>query len=293
MRPLTAFTAGIAALAALGCVSLPGSAPYRTLDYVIDRPRVLAIRLNPVVLAHRRPVRVEALAVAPGGAVPTAWSLDRCQLLDDLPTRIDDVECFGEPTLSVHLADTMPASFDAPDLSETRCEDTADSGAPSQARKDPPIPDTDADTGVVLLPYSSCDSVGPIRVTATFGDTSAMGAVFAIFRREPWHRWERPPRGIATVPHGFRPVGDVAAGGVVALTYTIDSPVVDFRWYVDAGLLQATGVTTAQRIEGKTTITTNTLEIPADFHGPLRVIVVAQGAWVGDMTWDVLPLSIP
>lgn len=292
MRPITALTAGTTLLAALGCVSIPGNAPYQTLDYVIDRPRVLAIRFDPMIVAHRRPVRVEALAVAPGGAEPTAWSLDRCVLLDDLPTRITDVECFGEPELSVHLADTMPASFDAPDLSETRCEDTADSGRPSSARRDP-FPDTDVDTGAVLAPYSGCDSIGPVRVTATFGDTQAMGAVFAIFRRESWHRWERSPRPIAEAPHGFRPVADAVAGGVLELTYTIDSPVSDFRWYVDAGLLRGTGVTTAQRVEGKTTITTNTLEIPADHHGPLRVIVVSQAALVGNMAWDILPLSIP
>lgn len=289
MRPVTAVAIGLTGLATLGCVSIPGNAPYRTLDYVIDRPRVLAIRLDPVVIAYRRPVRVEALAVAPGGAAPTGWSLDRCRLFDDLPTRIDDVECFGEPELVVPLADTMPATFDAPDLSDTRCEDTADSGAPFTERREPP-----PDTGAALLPYSGCDSVGPLRVTARFGEQAAAGAVFAIFRREPWHRWERPPRPIADKPHGFRAADEtVAAGDVVRFTYAIDARVNDFRWYVDAGVLQGTGVTTAQRREGATTITTNTLEIPADHHGPLRVIVVTQGNLVGDMAWDVLTLSVP
>lgn len=289
MRPVTAATIAFTAAAALGCIAIPGEGPYRTLDFVIDRPRVLAIRLDPVIVAHRRAVRVEALALAPGGATPDGWRLDRCALRDDLPTAIRDIECFGEPALVVPLADTLPASFDPPDLSDTRC-DPPDTGL--FARRDPL--DTDEDTGVVLQPYEPCDSQGPIRVTARFGAAEAQGTVFVTYRRDPWQRWERPPTPIHAAVHGFRGAPEIVAPGeAVPLTYTIGARVIDFRWYVDAGVLAATGVTTAQRLEGGLTITTNTLEVPADHHGPLRVVVVAQGALPGDMTWDVITLSVP
>jgi len=87
-------------------------------------------------------------------------------------------------------------------------------------------------------------------------------------------------------------------------------------WDVDEGTLMATGVTRAQAVELaepaegepqarvlEATLTRNTLRIPSDVSGPLRVVVVAVpetdlgdddgSAYAsGNVTWGVLTLQV-
>lgn len=63
-----------------------------------------------------------------------------------------------------------------------------------------------------------------------------------------------------------------------------------FRWYVDAGELLGTGRTGALSSDALRHYAENTLRIPEDTHGSLRVAVVLA---TNTLFWSVLTLEVP
>jgi hypothetical protein len=263
----------------LGCLSFPSQQAAMALDYVIDRPRVVAIRITPPLLVHGTPVTVDALVLAPGEA--HVVSADICGLGRDLPTVVTEDACFRQPELAEHLADQVPFTWDPPDLSTVICPERIDTGGPYSS-----------DTA-----WYGCASLVPLMITAKQGEDLAYGRVDAML---PVGNHGAIPAGIDAAPHTLDVAGEQVAGGEVQLTYTIDAQPDQngFRWYVDGGVLLGTGRTAMATWDGTTAVTRNTLQIPDDWHGPLRVAVVtvASDAFElghpGDVTWSVITLDI-
>ena len=259
------------------------------LDYHIDRPRVLAIRFDPVVVQAEVPVTIDALAVAPRGQVIQTVTAATC-IEDPLAetTTYTDLSCFGEPKLEVLLGD-IPAVW-LPHGSE--CTTTTSSTSTSYYSTY--YSDTGAgDTGGSV---SSCESTLPILVEARTSDGSGFGSVFS---GVPQRAIAVP--GLWSYSQSLTASGQVRAGGEVQLDFEIANGDLSpsypgFHWYVDAGELVKTGVTAPTSVEPDLTKAANTLRIPEDWHGPLRVIVVAtasENVDRADTTWRVLVLDVP
>jgi hypothetical protein len=299
---------GLAAASSLGCFRWPDQVAYLALDYTIDRPRVVAIKLDPPVLAHGLPVRIEALMLAPEGFEVVETEVTTCGFRDDLLVEVWGGECFDEPELVTLVGTEVPLTWDPPDLSGIACPvDSGDTAIPWQDTGGDTDPrDTDADTDTGGVPWvpawdeGSCTSYAPLLVGFVGKKERAYGTVTAMVRAAPYVDGEELPTPIDALPRSLEATGDVVAGGEIGLEFRIDAEPdwAGYRWYVDDGELLGTGRTATQEIDGATYVTRNTLRIPEDFHGPLRVVVVVASmtGWdkrhTGDVTWSELTLEV-
>jgi hypothetical protein len=271
----------VASTWSLACLRFPNEQAYIALDYQLDRPRVAAIRVSPPVLAHGLPVTIDALILGPGE--PSDEHVAICGLRTDLPTYVGEEQCFRQPELVDDIGDGLPIGWEPPDLATVTCpEDTGNT------------PDTGWTWGI-------CASVVPLLVSAKVADEPVFGRVDAWLRVRGYNDGEPVPPSFADLPHSLTVSGEPRAGGEVELTASIDGDVDEygFRWWVDAGELVGTGRTAVHELDGDSRVTHNTLRIPDDFHGSLRVAVVEQSlrgetdALVGDQSWDVITLEVP
>lgn len=279
----------------LGCLSFPSEVADQALDYRLDRARVLAIRIDPPVVLHGLPVTVDALVLGPPGTELDAVSVDLCGLSDERMVQVWNLECFDEPELVQPLGDALPLVWAPPDLSQLPCE--PDTGQADTAHADSA---DSADTGDAGWFAGRCQSRVPMMLTATVSGEPAYGAVEVPMRVAPFATGEAVPTSVNGAERSLVATGDVRPGGEVALTFTIAAePGWDgFRWWVDAGELVGTGRTAIHRRDGDLRVTQNTLRIPDDWQGPLRVVVTVQSAAgqqsdaVGDVAWEILTLDV-
>ncbi|MFK7929097.1 MAG: hypothetical protein AB8H79_12970 [Myxococcota bacterium] len=308
---------------ALCSLALPGCFDFSTdlgelaLDYRIDRARVVAIRLDPPIIMPGEPVTAHALALAPGALAPDSVEVAVCGLRDDLQVSIwTDPVCFQNPDLVDVVATELPGSWSARDLSQTECLEEWDTGKFVEGGDSADTDDT-GDTGFVI--YSGeCVSIVPMMVTASFGDQVGRGMIRARHRLRGLRVNEPVPVPLDSAARALTTEGDAVAGGEVQLTFRIESgsAIRQYWWYVDDGTLMSTGLTRTQAIEVsepgeeepeepvlEASITRNTLRIPADYSGPLRVVVVAtpdrdwdvddNSAYAsGNVTWETLTLQV-
>ncbi len=251
------------------CFYRDGDLTTMALDCQIDRPRVLAISTFPQVFQHGTPVLYDALIVAPDGAAPDRISVDVCGLLPDQLSNVYGTDCFKEEDYVTHLADEVPFWWEPPDQSAIECTEPSD---------------TDWDVW-------GCTSIVPLLIRADFGDTPAFGsfsmAVYAI-------------PGLAEMVElptvSLTAEGSPVAGGDILLRSESDvlPDSSGWRWYVDAGELSGTG-RTADNTTDPAFISENTLHIPEDWHGPLRVFVVVQAPSSNGVPqgWANLTLEVP
>lgn len=274
MRPLLVIAVGLPTLlSALGCVAFTDPVGPIALDYQIDRVLVPAIRLDPPTPIQGLPVSVEALVLAPG-SIETV-NLDVCGLDTQRVAQLWDTSCFDNEELIEQLATELPATWQVP-MQGSACE--ADTGM--------------TDTGLTVY---ECAARVPLRVTATSQGEIGMGALLVDLLREPP---ETPPSRLAQAPRTLETEGIAARGEELALIYRVDwDGDLDFRWYVDAGVLHHTGRTATTWLQGDRHTTRNRLEIPTGFVGELRVVVVATAVGdrdpsSGNVAWDVLTLEV-
>lgn len=269
------------------------------LDYRIDRPIVAGVRLDPPVIAHGLPVRIDALLLAPQGVSVAVSSVDVCGLRDDLIVALDAQDCYTQPELVTHLGDSAPTTWEPPDLSAIACPPSY--GYDTGLYPDTGGADTDTDTDPPTWDIGACRSYVPLRVQADAGGEPFYGGVAAFLRVEPYDPTEFVPTPLFDKPRSLTSTGDAVAGGVVELEFRVDAAIDDegFRWWVDGGELLGTGRTALHNVDGDARITHNTLRIPADWEGPLRVFVVVESLdsdvvpYSGDLAWESLTLEVP
>jgi len=253
-------------LAQTACFYSDGPNTVTTLDYHIDRPRIIGLSTYPQVFQHGTPVTYNALIVGPDGTEPESVSVDLCGLLDDQITEIYGTECFKEPEYITHVADSVPFVWEPPDQSGIGCDDDPEEN------------------------WWTCTSMVPLLFRADFEKESA----YAIFNM-PVHANPATSEVVDLPIVSLTATGDIVAGGDVELrAESTLAPEYAWRWYVDAGELRGTGRTLDNTGEGPL-VSENTLTIPEDWSGTLRVFVVVQ-AWGGDGLaegWSELALEVP
>lgn len=79
---------------------------YLATEYVVDKPRIVAVRSNPAEMVSGTPAQFDALLIAPKDSTVDRWTVSVCGLNPDLGTRtfIWDLLCFekkrsGDPTV--------------------------------------------------------------------------------------------------------------------------------------------------------------------------------------------------
>jgi hypothetical protein len=288
-------------LFSIGCMVDISERSGYALDYHIDRPRVLAVAVDPPVLVHGRPSTVHTLALAPANVAPDAISVDVCGLQTDQLVSVFELDCFHQDELVTHLGDGADVTWEPPDLSEVACPDPDTAMEPdSGGGEDPPDPAPDPDTDVPPQFDYRCGSDVPLMVTASFGDELAFASLRTQVRLRKYEEGEYVPPGRYAAERTLTFTGEAVAGGEVELTFTLEAEANRFSWFVDAGELVGTGWTANMDpdYENSRALTRNTLRIPDDFHGPLRVVAVAVDdgfAWgvAGDSAWSVITLEVP
>ncbi len=278
-------------LALIGCVNTAGDALiYTALDYRIDRPRVLGIRVEPPVLVADVPVQLHALLVAPKLAEASAASWSTCGLSSEEPTSVRTLECFAQGDEVVALAEgSLPASYTPPSRLPGGCDDL--------------------DTG---LSIRACSHKLPLLVESGFvpGQPALLGAVQASWYLEPWPEGTALPRSASGVPRALQIEGSPGPGRELAVRYELGADLrkARFRWYVDAGELLETGETAPQEWEPPVnpgekgvTATSNRWVLPRE-PGTYRIFVVFEGkgwsessvyAGAPDQIWDSAEVSFP
>ena len=251
------------------------------------------MRFDPPAAQPGAPVTVDALALAPRGTVIRTLTASSC--LPDpfaVTTSYADLSCFGQDELVEPLG-PLPAAWTP---TRPHCEDL---GATPYEGTYYDYEET-GDTGYGYYSSGGCNSTYPVLVEAQTADGDGYGFVFVdIYDVDPVVS-DQP--SLWSLDQSLTAEGDVEAGGEVTLEYTVATALVStsypgFHWYVDDGVLVRTGVTAPTAVGEGSTTTGNTLRIPEDWHGPLRVVVVATRDGVGsagaDTTWRVLVLDVP
>jgi len=255
-----------------GC-TFPSDLPFRTLDYVIEGPRVVALRTLPTLPMAGDTLTVDALALAPDPI--ESLQVDVCGVQEQMAAGIG-TDCYANPDLVEPIGTTLPLEWQLPAFATPKSLCEAGGG--------------------------DCDTDFPLRLTVTTASAVGRGVtpvevLFAprVEENEDGEEEEFVPFGVPTVT--LEPLDPPVAGGLVEFMATTDVGwTTDFRWFVDAGELIETGRTAKQDTDDATSWSGNALVIPEDFHGPLRVsVVVAQYRDRNDqpMAWTTITLEVP
>lgn len=283
------------------CLDLPLNEPlvHQALDYVIDKPRVLAMRFKPPVFASGERLEMDALIVGPGGARATRASWRTCGLREDVPVEIYSLQCFTEGVEITEMASgVMPLPYTSPDFAEMDCgEWHLDTGA-------------FADTGFSFDDMLPCHHHLPVMVEAELGGETVRGVTWVTWFAGSWPDILPRPTTLDNTRRRIELQGEPKAGAEVTVRFTAlgDFRFNSFRWYVDAGQLLDTGHTAAQgyeppgpiALEGRTW-TENRWVLPEDASGPLRIFVVITPGYndptaylgsVMDLAWSDLTVEV-
>ncbi|MFH1470022.1 MAG: hypothetical protein ABIO70_36895 [Pseudomonadota bacterium] len=257
---------GLFALLALGCQLFPWSDQviYGALDYRIDRPRLLALAVDPPVLRSDLPVTFEALALAPGGARAGGGVWQTCGLSQDDWTMVWGLTCFTEGVDVSTLASGNPAAWTPPAF-DIAC-DTGGGG------------DFWGQPCGHFLPFLYQVDLGGRVVRGTFSANVSAEEV------------EEPPTSLRHTP--LQVTAGEPVDGEVALEAWIGAPYdsLSFRWYVDDGTLLDTGRTAVQGQRDDGTWSANRWVLPTA-PGSYRAVVVVSGAdgWSAEVKVDTAP----
>lgn len=237
---------------ALGCVLFPYEDPlvYQSLDYRVDRPRVLALDVSPPTLVSGVPVTLDALVMDPTRSTPTDVTWRTCGLRTDAWVRVWSLQCFTDDAEVSLLASGLPGTWTPPTFDIA--PDTATWDAWSQV---------------------------PVLMEARVGDETVRGVFHGALYADDSLFHGDPPDSIHGTPLTVT-FGEVA-GGQVEVTAWFGSPAesVIFRWYVDDGTLLDTGRTLSWGERDGGVYSVNRWVLP-DGAGPWRVAVVVSGSEV-------------
>ena len=271
---------------------ISGQIKYQATEYVVDSPRIVALKASSINMIGGAPVQFDALLLSPQGTEVTDWIISSCGLGNETQTFIWDFSCFEDQEEISILGNTnsMPLSVGIPDLPEIiECDD--------DVLIDEDSADTGKDTGF-FSKDADCSHYLPIRFEAKVDQVPVYAAGFL-----SWFPFVEEDR-VETrydVPMNFLAPSIAKAGETVDLSfYFIPKPTstnmesTGYHWYIDAGELLRTGLTASTDVTwpsidyplGKIG-TSNQLIIPEDYHGTLRVwVVIHQSRSEGlDMNW--------
>ncbi len=260
------------------------------LDYEIDKPRLLAMGLEPPILANGIDTELHALIVGPDGGQATEAVWKTCGLRDDVPTSVSSLQCFAEDTeVSLVGNGSLPASYEMPDLSQVDCDGDVwawDTGL--------------ADSGFAEVDTIPCTHWLPLLVEAELDRETVQGVLHATWFLQPFDESLSLPRTGRQQVQVLAIEGAVVPGETLAVELEVEGDLRDsgFQWYVDAGELEKTSWTATQRYEAPPehpvdklgrSWTDNRWTLPEDATGELRIWVVWTQPW-GD---DTIPVSVP
>jgi hypothetical protein len=270
---------------------------YQALNYQITEPRVLAVRTDPLFLLSGDSVIVDALIVAPTEDDIRSHRVSVCGLGHATQTTIWNLSCFEDVSEVSQLGIGMlPMQVQIPQVPVIDCEDRYGG---------PPVNDTggDEDSGLTYTMESDpCSHNLPMLVesnvlvdkdTRQEQERTIYGGDYATWYTESPENNNIP---IANRHREFLYTQEAKGGDEIPLEWIIDGkiPQAAFHWYVDAGILVQTGLTSGTYEEpsenfpvGRTFVW-NTLRVPEDFEGKLRIWVVAHYNWnsLMDMAWS-------
>lgn len=230
----------------------------QAFDYVIDRTRLVGLRVAPAVVPDGGTITLDALVLSPFDTAPIALHVCALDPATSTAIRVTDPACFGVPDLVTDLG-PAPTTVVAPafDQLTDRADCTFVAGA--------------------ALP-EPCRLTFPLLATAQAPDAEA--------------RASEPFDVIVGLPAAVEPLLDaselvleapaqVTAGAdldlAVVWTPASASPIegAEATWYIDAGALDRLRVTRLEP-EPMAWRAENRWRIPDDAQGPLRVAVVVD-----------------
>ena len=275
-------------MATTGCFrGLFSEAPrYLATEYVVDKPKIVAIRSTPTEMVSGEPALFDALILAPQDSDIDGWKVSVCGLNTELDTRtfIWDLLCFekNEAVTQLFTTPSLPYRFATPTFPQVSgCDEYEDTGV--------------VDTGWIDENNYPCAHYLPLMFEATVDDKPVYAAAFT--------RWYGESSTYLNQSDSYSNAGielslpnNALPGEEVTLEVTIakNASNANFQWYIDAGTLKETGITRAHSyippsdefILPRTT-STNRLVLPKEYEGTLRVWVVIHEPWGADldMTW--------
>ena len=215
-----------------------------SLDYHIDRPRIVAMSVDPPVFQPGTSTALEVLYLDVDTAAPEQIRWEMCGLRDDVWVVNFGLDCFGQSELVTLLGEQNPI-FWSPPASSSDCL------------------------------VETCGHYLPLLVTAEMdGEELYVSSMVEVYGSEVWTAEDlaRPTlheRGVF-LSHSRR------ADGRISLQAEVDSRFEDleWRWYVDDGVLLKTGRT---RTQGERDVT-------ASLQGSYRD---HQGRAWSDNIWEI------
>ena len=251
---------------------------YQATEYLVDTPRIVAVRNHPLELVSGAPMVIDALLLAPKEAVIGDWKASVCGLSRNVMTIIWNITCFenAEEVTVLATGSSMPLNFSIPTFPEM--DDCTSSWG-----------DQEKDTG---WEEESCSHYLPTLVETTVDDQPVYAASFS-----SWYPSQPEDSNLPLddIPIGFHVPETATAGEELSIQIELhgDLRYAYFHWYIDAGTLLDTGITAANEYSSPNsaypngiTKSSNRLVIPSDYQGELRIWVVIHSSWGAiDMVW--------
>lgn len=264
-----------------GCLQSPWADAiiYQSLDYRIDRPRILAINAIPPLFEGGRPVELEAFALGPKGETTKEALWKTCGLDEDQWISLYSLDCFREEDRVQEIAKGNPTVWTPPVL-DFPCDQDA---------------------------FNECVSAVPVVLELEMEEQLVRGSFEARILGPDAAIQTNVPLTLSAADLELT-VGSITGNEVdliarIGLGVDFD-PV--FRWYVDDGTLLETGRTAAMEGDLFHTRSENRWILP-DRGGPWRVAVVVSafdGLYSKDqedstvfsgpnMAWDLIVVEEP
>lgn len=265
---------------------------YLATEYVVDKPRIVALRSSPIEMVSGQSTTFDALLIAPAESTVEQWQVSVCGLDPNSTTRtqIWDLLCFekDEAVTTLFKGTSMPQQFAVPTFPEID----------SCSRWDEQVLDSGLqDTGWIEEGYTDgyCNHQLPIMVEATVDGEPVFAAGFTSWHPTlPYHLRRNTTYSDAGIELSMPTEAQAGSQVDLSLRIATDASYANFQWYIDAGTLKDTGITKAHSFSEATesfphplTTSNNRLVIPDDYQGTLRVWVVVHEPWYHDfdMTW--------
>jgi hypothetical protein len=265
---------------------------YLATEYVVDKPRIVALRSSPVEMISGTPNTLDALLIAPQNATIESWHVSVCGLDPNTTTQtwIWDLLCFekDDAITQLFVTPSLPHQFAVPTFPEIdSCNRWNDNNMDTGF----------TDTGWIEEGYydNACAHQLPIMIEAIVDGEPVFAAGFTNWYSViPYHLRRDTTYSDAGIELNIP--SQAQAGSEVNLNLNIatNASYATFQWYIDAGVLKDTGITKAHQFQEATeslphplTTSNNRLVIPEDYEGILRVWVVVHEPWNSDfdMTW--------
>jgi|GEM_PF-3734120 len=266
---------------------------YLATEYVVNKPRIVALRSSPVEMVSGTPSTLDALLIAPKDATIEGWQVSACGLDLSSTTRtwIWDLLCFEKDDAITPLFSTpsLPYQFAVPTFPEidscNQWNDNMDTGLAI------------SDTGWIEEGYyeSECAHQLPIMVKAIVDGEPVFAAGFTNwYPNLPYHLRRDTTYSDAGIELNIPSQAKAGTEVSLALSIATNATYASFQWYIDAGVLLDTGITKAHQFQEATesfphplTTSNNRLVIPEEYEGTLRIWVVVHEPWYHDfdMTW--------